>query len=627
MIYLIGYYILFGAVSLFSHEVIFEGFSDYDKIKKKHEKNNNVNINNPPSNSDRGQSSTRNNNSGGQNGHNGEEGNARIAENVNEEAESNQKYFKILCFGIMLAYFINKGINIILYHYFLDKYFGNLIGFCIIIYGLSYCLSLFFYLLFYYQLMKIKYLDNQLEKQKKRNNYPKTYRICGYSLYYDKKKINDNENDINIKDIYKGNIDNNNNKMSNKNENNNNYPIFVSLICPKCNYLLEYDKRRINDNENDSNIKNEDNVIKYKGNIDNYNNEISNKNENNNNYPIFVSLNCPKCGYLLYSDKRRINDNENDTKKEVQVYENENNNNKPTFLSLICPKFFKNCRSKKYYCASYKLGFRKFFYRTQKNNISHYLFCCCCDCCKCEKCCCCTCCQCCECCKELELNEMYQEKEIFFYGYKVQGKCSWFCDLLLENQFFLLLIYHNISIEISIIGFEKKINENLESEKIKINLITLSIFLAFFIVYVFIGSNYFFKLIQKKIEKTNFCDFLDFHTVIIVLSVLSFFCRKINDIKDAIDNWVILIPMSYAKFYNFLLIGKLVEAIDNEKDLLTNSFIMSFIFFIYDIIVFIISDLIDCDSDYLILFQFIFSILYFIFFSISIYIYRKNSRT
>jgi hypothetical protein len=219
---------------------------------------------------------------------------------------------------------------------------------------------------------------------------------------------------------------------------------------------------------------------------------------------------------------------------------------------------------------------------------------------------------------------MYQEKEIFFYGYKVQGKCSWFCDLLLENQFFLLLIYHNISIEISIIGFEKKINENLESEKIKINLITLSIFLAFFIVYVFIGSNYFFKLIQKKIEKTNFCDFLDFHTVIIVLSVLSFFCRKINDIKDAIDNWVILIPMSYAKFYNFLLIGKLVEAIDNEKDLLTNSFIMSFIFFIYDIIVFIISDLIDCDSDYLILFQFIFSILYFICFSISIYNYRKN---
>ena len=34
LIYLIGYYILFGAVSLFSHEVIFEGLSDYDEIKK-----------------------------------------------------------------------------------------------------------------------------------------------------------------------------------------------------------------------------------------------------------------------------------------------------------------------------------------------------------------------------------------------------------------------------------------------------------------------------------------------------------------------------------------------------------------------------------------------------------------
>lgn len=185
LIYLIGYYILFGAVSLFSHEVVFEGFSDYDKIKKKYEENNNnsveqnietIEINNnvinnnyiAPSNSGRGQSSTRNNNLGGQNHHNREEGNARITENDNEEVKSNQKYFKILCFGIMLAYFINKGINIIFYHYFLDTYFGNLIRFCIIIYGLSYCLSLIFYLLFYYQLMKIKYLDNQLEKQKKK---------------------------------------------------------------------------------------------------------------------------------------------------------------------------------------------------------------------------------------------------------------------------------------------------------------------------------------------------------------------------------------------------------------------------------------------------------------------------
>ena len=298
----------------------------------------------------------------------------------------------------MLAYFINKGINIILYHYFLDIYFGNLILFCIIIYGLSYCLSLIFYLSFYYQLVKIKYLDNQLEKQKKRNNYPKI-----------KRRINDDENDTNIKDKYKANIDNNNisnNEISSiqnsedikETENNNNYPIFVSLNCPKCNYLLEYDKRRINDNENDTNINNANKVSKLEKKIDN--NNISKK-------------------------------------------ENENTGGGQAFLSLICPKIFKKFKSKKYYCASYcasyKLGFRKFFYRT-KNTISHYLFCCC-DCCKCEECCCCcTCCQCCECCKKLELNEMYQEKEIFCYAYKVQGKCSGFCDLLLKNDFFLLLI-------------------------------------------------------------------------------------------------------------------------------------------------------------------------------------------
>ena len=289
LIYLIGYYILFGAVSLFSHEVIFEGFSDYDKIKKKHEENNNnsveqniVNIqinynHSPQSNSDRGQnSSTRNNNSGGQNDHNGEEGNARIAENDNEEVESNQKYFKILCFGIMLAYLINKGINIILYHYFLDKYFDNLINFCIIIYGLSYCLSLIFYLLFYYQLINIKYLDNQLEQQKERNNYSKIYRICGYLLYYDERRLNDSKNNTNIK------------------------------------------------------------IIKYQ----------ENNNDNNN----------------ITNDISKTQNNED---KE----ETENNNNNLTYLSLICPNY-KKSKNKKYCCASYKLGFRKFFYRT-KNSISH----------------------------------------------------------------------------------------------------------------------------------------------------------------------------------------------------------------------------------------------------------------
>ena len=172
--------------------------------------------------------------------------------------------------------------------------------------------------------------------------------------------------------------------------------------------------------------------------------------------------------------------------------------------------------------------------------------------------------------------------------------------------------------------FEKKINENLENEKILINLIALAAFLALFIIYAFIGSNRFFNLIQKKNDKNfQFYD-IAFHSFIILLSVLYFFKNKII---NKINNHLILIPMSYAKFFNFLLIGKLVEAIDNEKDLLTNSFIMSFIFFIYDIIAFIISDLIDCDSDYLILFQLIFSILFLVFFVSSIFIYRNNSRT
>ena len=72
--------------------------------------------------------------------------------------------------------------------------------------------------------------------------------------------------------------------------------------------------------------------------------------------------------------------------------------------------------------------------------------------------------------------------------------------------------------------------------------------------------------------------------------------------------------MSCTKYFNFLVLDKLVDILDEENiDILSNSFIMTSIFFIYDIIVFIISDLFDCDSEALILFQFIIGIIIFCF--------------
>ena len=65
------------------------------------------------------------------------------------------------------------------------------------------------------------------------------------------------------------------------------------------------------------------------------------------------------------------------------------------------------------------------------------------------------------------LKETYEEEEeTFCYIYQTQRKCSWFCDLFFQNNVISLII-HNISIELEIIGFEKKLNENLESRKIE----------------------------------------------------------------------------------------------------------------------------------------------------------------
>jgi hypothetical protein len=64
--------------------------------------------------------------------------------------------------------------------------------------------------------------------------------------------------------------------------------------------------------------------------------------------------------------------------------------------------------------------------------------------------------------------------------------------------------------------------------------------------------------------------------------------------------------LAYTKYINFLVLDRLVSILDDKKiDILSNSLIMTSVFFVYDIIVFLIADFLDCNSDILIFLQLI----------------------
>ena len=98
--------------------------------------------------------------------------------------------------------------------------------------------------------------------------------------------------------------------------------------------------------------------------------------------------------------------------------------------------------------------------------------------------------------------------------------------------------------------------------------------------------------------------------------------------KKVVDDYLILFPLSWAKFFNFMIIESFVNILKEEEiDILSSSFIMTCFFFVYDIIVFIITDLIDLKSDIIIIFQFAFGILVFTFYLfILIIIIKKNCK-
>ena len=395
----------------------------------------------------------------------------------------------------------------------------------------------------------------------------KFYRICGFLIYYEKKLIdNEDKNPKKDKKIYKINL---------KNELND-IKIYGNINKTEANKLNNY---------NDTNKNNEANVI-------NQNNEKQIIVEGKEN--------------VVNDGIKDLNANENNSEinDDIQI------NYKDIICSIIIP-CYKDCisedKNSKYCCASCKLGWRKFYYNSVFSEYNDFrkIFDCC-TCCYCEECCgCCPLIQecCCKCCEKLELKENYEEEEIFCYVYQTQRKCSWFCDLLFKNHIHTLVIF-NILYEIQIIGFEKKLNENLEMKVIKDNLITLSVYLIFFFVLIFLFSIPCLMSFREK-DLNFFIGYSFFFNVInILFSGFSAFGK--NKLKSRTDNWFNLLSISCTKFYNFLLLEKLVDFLDDENiDILSNSVIITSVFFIYDVLIFLITDILEISSEHLILFQFI----------------------
>ena len=474
----------------------------------------------------------------------------------------------LMSFGIIFAYILNKSINYFFYHYWGKMYHDKFELVFVIIYAGSYFISLICYLGFYYHLTIIEEIDKEEKNFKKiKRNF---WRVCGFLIYYEK-LLKDNQELDNKQN-------NNDNKLNDKN----------NIIIYNNNYI----------NERKENDVNQDKIIYINT------NEHINTNEQ---LPI----------NNVGMDNKIKTDNNNNP-KDIQKNKEFEISCKEVICSILIP-CYKKCNKKdensKYICASCKLGCRKFFFYSKNNEFKTFNENCC-KCCKCEECCgCCPSCQCCECCKKLELKESYEEQEIFCYIYQVQRKCSWFCGLFYKHNIFSLLI-HNILIEIGIIGFEKKLNEHLENKSISRNFITLGMYLGyvvFIIVYSAIDCFNFFNGKEYKGYSKIASIFFAFDMII---SALSYFeIKKFKKVKKIVNKYFTMIPIAYTKFMNFLVLDRLLRVLDKEnRDILSNSLIFTSIFFLYDIIIFLITDIANFNPDNIVLFQLIFGFVVCIFF-------------
>lgn len=314
-------------------------------------------------------------------------------------------------------------------------------------------------------------------------------------------------------------------------------------------------------------------------------------------------------GYIIYYEKKYQEDsnpynNLNNDKSDINIYK------------APC-------------CYSCRLGIRKCLKKSDTilSNVlaatcpvfGYCFFYCCCFCCcfdidSCKK----------GCCDESDLSEVNQGDEQFCFCYKVQGKFSWFCDLLFKNNI-LNYIEFDIFLELITIGFSKKIKENLQENEFNENFITLIIYLISFIIFVSFNrleskecrdkvKKSFMETVNKGQEEINAqqgnISLITLVNIVFVIIFSGFSYFGSESLKNFTDKYLIIFPFALTKFYYFILLNCLINIIDyGNIDLLSNSTIVSLFLLIYKLIAFLFTDVINCSTEGLILFQFIFCLI------------------
>ena len=158
------------------------------------------------------------------------------------------------------------------------------------------------------------------------------------------------------------------------------------------------------------------------------------------------------------------------------------------------------------------------------------------------------------------------------------------------------------------IGFQKKLHNNLNNN----DYISLIIYIITFSIYTFF--NYLClkqtdDILDNVISALYIIPFNNFF--VILFSGFSYFGNK--NLKHFTDTFLGIFAVAMTKFYYFILMKNLVSIFDYKNiDLLSNSVVVSIFLTIYNFFFYIITDLIECNTEKLILFQFIFGLIVYL---------------
>ena len=294
---------------------------------------------------------------------------------------------------------------------------------------------------------------------KKKNYYNKleNYFLCSIIIY-----ISSVVSSILIYLIYSLAFDNDEDNLQNKKISIDAWRIFGYLI---------YCEEKTQGFKNDSKKK-EDNPTNTQKYLDNFKRQLKEKKHYSN----------VKMHYIPYKDLNDVQAYLNDIEEYIDLsdftiinHENENNNTDESIN--LCEKdedklldnlsdLTSEKTNKGICCYGCKLGLRKCYYKSREDSICLNI--CCCECYE-------------SCCgfDNKQLSELNQGNELFCYIYKIQRKCSWFCDLLFKDNILDFLI-EDIFLEIMTIGFSKELSNNLKLRDVQDKFNSIVIYLVFF---------------------------------------------------------------------------------------------------------------------------------------------------